>query len=47
MGIGLMLCVPADAASAVIEAATALGDKAYLVGKTVAGEGVKLLGADA
>ena len=47
MGIGLMLCVPESSAKAVIEAASSLGDKAYLVGKTVKGEGVKLLGADA
>lgn len=46
MGIGLMLCVPKTAASDVVKAAEALGEKAYIVGKTVAGEGVKLLGID-
>lgn len=47
MGIGLVLCVPQAAASDVIKAAESLGEKAYQIGKTVEGSGVKLLGADA
>ncbi len=46
MGIGLMLCVPQSEAAAVVKAAEALGEKAYILGKTVAGEGVRLLGID-
>ena len=46
MGIGLVLCVPASEASNVIKSAEALGEKAYLIGKTVKGKGVTLLGAD-
>lgn len=46
MGIGLVLCVPSDAAKAVVKAASDLGEKAYVIGKTVAGSGVKLLGID-
>ena len=45
MGIGLVLCVPQSAASAVVNAAQSLGEKAYVIGKTVAGNGVTLLGA--
>ncbi len=46
MGIGLVLCVPEAAAGDVIKAAEALGEKAYRIGKTVEGSGVKLLGID-
>lgn len=46
MGIGLVLCVPAAAAADVIQAAEALGEKAYNIGKTVKGDGVRLLGID-
>ena len=48
MGIGFMLCVPASAAADVVKAAESLGDKAYVLGKTVADEnkGVRLLGID-
>ena len=45
MGIGLVLCVPKGTERDVMQAAEALGDKAYVIGKTVAGEGVTLLGA--
>ena len=45
MGIGMVLCVPQDAAADVVSAANALGENAYVIGKTVAGEGVKLIGA--
>lgn len=46
MGIGLVLCVPEDCAATVIKAAESLGEEAYKIGKTVEGEGVKLLGID-
>ena len=46
MGIGMVLCVPESAAANVMKAAEALGEKAYRIGKTVEGEGVKLLGID-
>ena len=48
MGIGLVLCVPASAAQDVVKAAESLGEKAYVLGKTVADEhkGVHLLGID-
>ena len=45
MGIGLVLCVPKGTERDVMQAAESLGDKAYVIGKTVAGEGVTLLGA--
>jgi phosphoribosylformylglycinamidine cyclo-ligase len=45
MGIGLVLCVPKGTERDVMQAAEALGDKAYVIGKTVAGEGITLLGA--
>ncbi len=45
MGIGLVLCVPRGAERDVMQAAEKLGDKAYVIGKTVSGEGVTLLGA--
>ena len=45
MGIGLVLCVPKGTDRDVMQAAEALGDKAYVIGKTVAGEGITLLGA--
>ena len=45
MGIGLVLCVPKGTERDVMQAAEALGDKAYVKGKTVAGEGITLLGA--
>lgn len=49
MGIGMVLCVPRDAASDVVSAANALGEKAFVIGKTVADDNrsVRLLGADA
>jgi phosphoribosylformylglycinamidine cyclo-ligase len=43
MGIGMVLCVSPSDADAVIKAAEGLGEKAYLIGKTVAGEGIRLL----
>ena len=45
MGIGLVLCVPKGTERDVMQAAEALGDKAYVIGKTVAGEGITLFGA--
>ena len=42
MGIGMVLCVKPQDAEAVRAAAERLGEKAYIIGKTVAGEGVKL-----
>ena len=45
MGVGLVICVPKGTERDVMQAAEALGDKAYVIGKTVAGEGITLLGA--
>lgn len=42
MGIGMVLCVKADLAQAVREAAEALGEKAFVIGRTVEGEGVRI-----
>ena len=42
MGIGMVLCVEPAAAEAVCAAAQALGEKAYIIGRTTAGEGVTL-----
>ncbi|MCL2370365.1 MAG: phosphoribosylformylglycinamidine cyclo-ligase [Firmicutes bacterium] len=42
MGIGMVLCIDPKDADKVIAAANALGEKAYLIGKTVKGEGLKL-----
>ncbi len=47
MGIGMVLCVSKDIAKDVVNTANALGEQAFIVGKTVLGSGVKLLGADA
>ena len=44
MGIGMVLCVDSAIASDVKKAAEALGEKAYIIGKTVSGEGVTLVG---
>lgn len=48
MGIGLVLCVPAAEAASVVKAAESLGEKAYVIGKTVASaqKNVTLLGID-
>lgn len=43
MGIGLILIVPAEEAEAVAEAATALGEKAYLIGRVTEGKGRVML----
>ncbi len=42
MGIGMVACVAADAADGFVKAADALGEKAYIIGETVKGEGVAL-----
>ena len=42
MGIGMVLCVDPSIAGDVVKAAEALGEKAYIIGKTVKGEGVTL-----
>lgn len=42
MGIGMVLCVEKAIAADVLKAAEALGEKAYIIGKTVKGEGVSL-----
>ena len=42
MGIGMVLCVDKSIAADVLKAAEALGEKAYIIGKTVKGEGVSL-----
>jgi len=43
MGIGMVLCVDSKDTDKVIASAEELGEKAYLIGKTVKGEGLKLL----
>ncbi len=42
MGIGMVAAIKPDDADAFVKAATALGEKAYIIGETVAGEGVIL-----
>ena len=46
MGIGLVLCVDKSVAAAVIQAVEKMGEHAYMIGKTLKGEGVTLLGTD-
>jgi len=43
MGIGMVLCVDSKDSGKVIAAAEELGEKAYLIGGTVNGEGLKIL----
>lgn len=43
MGIGMVVCVAEKDADATIAALEATGEKAYRIGKTVAGQGVELL----
>jgi len=43
MGIGMVLCVDKKAVDKTISEAAALGEKAYLIGETTAGEGLELL----
>lgn len=47
MGVGMALVVPMDQAAACIEAAQALGEEAWLLGRIVAGEGVTYAGEQA
>ncbi|MCL2797580.1 MAG: phosphoribosylformylglycinamidine cyclo-ligase [Firmicutes bacterium] len=42
MGIGMVLCVGKENAAGVLAAAKELGENAYLIGETIAGEGVTL-----
>ena len=42
MGIGMVLAVDPKDADATVKAANALGEKAYIIGETVSGEGVEL-----
>lgn len=42
MGIGMVAAVRAEDADAFVKAANALGEKAYIIGETTAGEGVAL-----
>ncbi|MCH5162507.1 MAG: phosphoribosylformylglycinamidine cyclo-ligase [Clostridiales bacterium] len=42
MGIGMVACVRADVADSFVREANALGEKAYVIGETVSGEGVAL-----
>ncbi|HHW90120.1 MAG TPA: phosphoribosylformylglycinamidine cyclo-ligase [Clostridiales bacterium] len=42
MGIGMVLCVSKDIADDVLRSAKDLGEKAYIIGSTVKGEGVQL-----
>lgn len=42
MGIGMVFCVDAKIADAVTAELNAMGESAYVIGKTVVGEGVKL-----
>lgn len=42
MGIGMVFSVPATQADSFVRAANALGEKAYIIGETVNGEGVTL-----
>ena len=42
MGIGMVLCVDAAIAAEVVKAAEKLGERAFVIGKTTAGEGVRL-----
>lgn len=42
MGIGMVACVKPEDADAFVAAADALGEKAYILGETVSGEGVAL-----
>lgn len=42
MGIGMVACVKPDVADSFVRAANALGEKAYVIGETVSGEGVIL-----
>ena len=43
MGIGMVLCIDKAKAAELVSAANALGEKAYIIGKTVKGEGVTLV----
>ncbi len=43
MGIGMVLCVDKAIAADVVAAAEKLGEKAHIIGKTVSGQGVKLV----
>ncbi|MGI5899958.1 MAG: phosphoribosylformylglycinamidine cyclo-ligase [Christensenellales bacterium] len=42
MGIGMVLCVSPEHADAAVRAANALGEKASIIGQTIAGSGVEL-----
>lgn len=42
MGIGMVAAVKADKADAFVKAANALGERAYIIGETITGEGVTL-----
>lgn len=42
MGIGMVLCVSKDIANNVLQSAKDLGEKAYIIGSAVKGEGVQL-----
>ncbi|HEY8423758.1 MAG TPA: phosphoribosylformylglycinamidine cyclo-ligase [Clostridia bacterium] len=42
MGIGMVLCVSADISDDVVKTAIDLGEKAYIIGSTIKGEGIRL-----